>query len=104
MPLAQNKPLLANPDIVFRKEEEGAFLFDPKTGELKCLNPMGSLIWLLCDGSLSLEQIQQKITKQYPQVPCDSVLQELQAFLQDLFQMGYLGYRLADGSMKDKHE
>jgi len=96
MSLVQNKPLLANPDIVFREEDEGAFLFDPNTGELKCLNPMGSAVWLLCDGSLSLKQIEQKIMEQYPNVSHEDIHNEMQAFLQDLFDMGYLGYQLSE--------
>ena len=96
MPLVKNKPLLANPDIVFREEEDGAFLFDPNTGELKCLNPMGSVIWLLCDGSLSFEKIEQEIKKRYPQTPPETIQHELLDFLQDLSDKGYLGYQLSE--------
>lgn len=95
MTLAKDKPLLANPDIVYREEEDGAFLFDPNTGELKCLNPMGSVVWLLCDGSLSFEQIEQGVSKKYPKIPIETVCQELQSFFQELFDMGYLGYQLS---------
>jgi len=96
MPLVKNKPLLANPDIVFREEEDGAFLFDPNTGELKCLNPMGSVIWLLCDGSLSFEKIEQEIKKRYPQTLPETIQHELLDFLQDLSDKGYLGYQLSE--------
>jgi len=95
MTLVENRPLMANPDIVFREEEDGAFLFDPNTGELKCLNPMGSAIWLLCDGSQSFEQIEQEIIEQYPQTPRETIHNEVLAFLQDLFDLGCLGYQLS---------
>ncbi len=95
MTLVKDKPLLVNPDIVYREEEDGAFLFDPNTGELKCLSPMGSVIWLLCDGSLSLEQIEHGVSQKYPQIPLKTVCQELQSFLQELFDTGYLGYQLS---------
>lgn len=95
MTLVKDKPLLANPDIVYREEEDGAFLFDPNTGDLKCLNPIGSVIWLLCDGSLSSEQIEHGVSKKYPQIPRETVYQELQSFFQELFDMGYLGYQLS---------
>jgi hypothetical protein len=98
MSLAKNKPLLANPDIVFREEEDGAFLFDPNTGELKCLNPMGSVIWLLCDGSLTREKIENEVIGRYPQTPRDKIHDEVLTFLQDLFDMGYLGYQLSKTS------
>ena len=97
MTLIENGPLMANPDIVFREEEDGAFLFDPNTGELKCLNPMGSAIWLLCDGSQSFEQIEQEIIEQYPQTPREDVHHELRAFLQNMYDMGYIGYQLSEG-------
>lgn len=96
MSLLQNKPLLVSPDIVFRQEDDGAFLFDPNTGELKCLNPLGGVIWLLCDGSLSLSQIEQKIIQQYPQTPHEDIHNELLAFFEDLFDMGYIGYQLSE--------
>jgi len=95
MTLIENRPLMANPDIVFREEEDGAFLFDPNNGELKCLNPIGSVIWLLCDGSQSFEQIEQEIIEQYPQTPREDVHQEVEAFLQELHDMGYIGYQLS---------
>jgi len=96
MSLVKNKPLLANPDIVFREEEDGAFLFDPNTGELKCLNPLGSVIWLLCDGSLSFETIELKIKKRYPQTPPETIQHELLDFLEDLSAKGFLGYQLSE--------
>ena len=94
MALVTDKPILANPDIVFREEEDGAFLFDPNSGELKCLNPMGSVIWLLCDGSLSCEKIENEVVGRYPQTPQDKIHNEIRTFLQDLFDMGYIGYQL----------
>lgn len=98
MTLVKDKPLLANPDIVYREEEDGAFLFDPNTGDLKCLNPIGSVIWLLCDGSLSFDQIEHEVSKKYPQIPRETVCQELQSFFQELFDTGYLGYQLSKDS------
>lgn len=96
MTIMRNQPLLANPDIVFRQEQEGAFLFDPNTGELKCLNPIGGVIWTLCDGSRSMEQIKSTICREYPQIPHRTILEDLQTFIGELLDMGYLGYRLAE--------
>ena len=94
MTLNMNRPLLANPDIVYRQEPDGAFLFDPRNGDLKCLNPMGSVIWRLCDGSFSINRMQQEISAQYPCIAPETVHAELAAFLQELLDIGYLGYRL----------
>ena len=94
MPIADDKPLLVNPDIVFREEAEGSFLFDPNTGDLKCLNLMGSVIWKLCDGLLSASQIEEKILERYPQIQQEKIHSESLTFLQELFDMGYIGYQI----------
>jgi len=44
------RPLVADPDIVFRKEEEDAILFDPRNGEVTILNETGAFIYQLLDG------------------------------------------------------
>ena len=88
--------ILANPDIVYREEADGAFLFDPETGDLKCLNPMGGAIWRLCDGSLFFEDIKQRLTERYSDVSKDLVHEDISAFFEELFGMGYLGYELEE--------
>ena len=90
MKLKYNKPLQVNPDVVFREEEEGAFLFHPETGELKCLNPIGSIIWSMCDGQNSADLLEEKISVKYPSVPRDEIHNDLITFLEELFTIGYL--------------
>ena len=97
MVLVANKPLLVNPNIVFREEEDGAFLFDPDTGNLKCLNPLGGLIWLACDGTRPLAEIEQELVDRYPQALPETVKSELREFLEELFDLGYLGYQVSKG-------
>ncbi len=99
MDLVGNKQLLANPNIVFREEEDGAFLFDPETGDLKCLNPIGSVIWSLCDGSVNMDNMEEKIAERYPKISRETIHSELLTFLQDLFDMGYLGYQVSEDSL-----
>ena len=96
MPLAVKSPLLKNPEIVFREEDNGAFLFNPENGELKCLNPMGILIWDLCDGVNAIENIESKIVEQYPHVSREEILDDLLSFLKELFDIGYVGYQLPE--------
>ena len=99
MDLVGNKQLLANQNIVFREEEDGAFLFDPETGDLKCLNPIGSVIWSLCDGSITMDNMEKKIAERYSEVSREMIHSELLTFLQELFDMGYLGYQVSDDSL-----
>jgi hypothetical protein len=93
MPINEDRPLLANPGIVYREEEDGAFLFDPDAGELKCLNPLGSVIWKLLDGLNSSGTIVSMIRERYPDIPMLTVRQQVDAFLQELMDMGYAGFQ-----------
>ncbi|MBW2609859.1 MAG: PqqD family peptide modification chaperone [Deltaproteobacteria bacterium] len=95
MNIKNDKPLHVNPDIVFREEEEGAFLFHPETGELKCLNSMGRIIWSMCDGQISADLLEEKISNKYPSVPRDEIHNDLITFLEELFAIGYIGHSTA---------
>jgi hypothetical protein len=44
-----------HPDLVFREEEDGAFLFNPRTNALHCLNKVGASICRMCDGKEDLD-------------------------------------------------
>ena len=101
MSLNQDRPLLANPDVVFREEDDGAFLFHPDTGELKCLNPMGSVIWHLCDGSHTLEEIERKIFEKYPEIPDETIREALINFIQRLVDIGYIGVLVPESGGKN---
>ncbi|MDY6855152.1 MAG: PqqD family peptide modification chaperone [Thermodesulfobacteriota bacterium] len=99
MPLAVRSPLLKNPEIVFREEDNGAFLFNPENGELKCLNPMGIMIWDLCDGVNAIDNIETKIAKQYPDIDREKIHGDLLSFLKELFDIGYVGYQLPEAEL-----
>ena len=90
-----NEPIFVNQDIVFREEEDGAFLFNPDTGDLKCLNPIGSVIWRLCDGSLSMREIKGKITSRYSRIDPETIHGELESFLGELFDIGYIAHQVS---------
>jgi len=47
--ISSGERLVQNSGNVFRQEEDGAFLFDPETGNLKYLNAMGVNVYELCD-------------------------------------------------------
>jgi hypothetical protein len=96
MKLDADKPLITSPDVVFREEEDGSFLFDPDTGDLKCLNPMGNLIWGLCDGRRTLKGIEAEVISHYPSVPPERIHSDLVSFLEGLLETGYVGQALDD--------
>jgi len=57
--------LVLNRNIVFREEDDGAFLFNPDTDALHCINPIGAAICRLCDGTKSLADILEWVSDHY---------------------------------------
>ena len=53
----------ANPEIVLRTEEDGAFLFDPDSGRICFVNEVGISIWKLCEDPASLADIILQVDK-----------------------------------------
>jgi coenzyme PQQ synthesis protein D (PqqD) len=94
MSALENKPILANPDIVFRQEDDGAFLFNPVNGDLKCLNPIGSVIWMLCDGTRNHKSIDEEIAANYADIPRETIAEDLTVFLKSMLDEGYVGYEI----------
>ncbi|MEO0284861.1 MAG: PqqD family protein [candidate division WOR-3 bacterium] len=56
---------ITNSKIVFRKEEDGALLYNLETGEIKILNEVGAFIFELCDGKHDKEEIINEIIKNF---------------------------------------
>ncbi|MBW2029119.1 MAG: PqqD family protein [Deltaproteobacteria bacterium] len=59
------KGLRINPDFVFREEESGALLFNPRTDALHCVNVVGAFICGLCNGKNDLKQIVAKLSEHF---------------------------------------
>jgi hypothetical protein len=85
--------LQTNPDIVFREEEGGAFLFNSTNCILKGLNDTGKLIWELCDGTRAEEDISREILALYPEKRKDEVREDITGFIEKLKQIGYIRSR-----------
>jgi len=82
--------LKPNPEMVFRKEEEGAFLFDPHTGNLKYMNANGVNIYELCDGRKTVGDIIKLLKEFYPEVAVDKVAADTGLFFEGLAAMNFL--------------
>jgi len=54
-----------HPDLVFREEDDGGFLFNPRTNGLHCLNKVGAFICTLCDGRHDLNTIYQRLLETF---------------------------------------
>ena len=79
-----------NEDIVFREEDEGAFLFDPDTGDLKYMNLSGKETFLMLDGEKDLEQITAHMLELYPQAEPEQVRKDVEDFLKDLEERDFI--------------
>jgi hypothetical protein len=82
--------LVQNHESIFRKEEDGAFLFDPETGMLKYINNMGVNIYQLCDGGMTVGDITAMIIENYTGVSGDQIENDIKRFLGTLVEMKYL--------------
>ena len=78
-----------NRDIVFREEEEGAFLFDPDTGQIFHLNELGMSIWKSCVKAKRLEQIIKDICLDFSEISQEQVERDCMKFLEDLRRLGF---------------
>ncbi len=83
--------LAQNPESIFRKEEDGAFLFDPRNGNLKFINGMGVNIYQLCGGGdRSVTEIISLIAENYRDIPEKQIEEDIKNFLQELIKMSFL--------------
>jgi hypothetical protein len=78
-----------NPDAAFRVIDGEAIVVLPDRGEVKVLNDVGSRIWELMDGESSVDQISQKICKEY-EVKEKDALNDISDFLAQLSTNGML--------------
>lgn len=92
----KNQRLRINSEIVFREEDEGAFLFDPNTGRLCYLNETGINIWKFCQKHVTQAQIIKEICAGYPQTPQNQVSADCEIFIKDLKGLGFLLVKAED--------
>jgi len=88
--LTREDCLKPNPEMVFRKEEEGAFLFDPHTGNLKYLNANGVNIYELCDGRKTVGDIIMLLMEFYPDVAVEKIAADTGLFFEGLAAMQFM--------------
>lgn len=54
-----------DPKVVGRKIEDEAVLVLPHLGKINVVNDVGALIWEMCDGQHSVQQIVEAVCQQY---------------------------------------
>jgi len=83
-------PAIEGSDLVLRQEEKGAFLFNPETSDLSCLNDVGVLVWEAIDGTRTVEDLVRQVETHFDDAGDHDVLADVRAFLQDLVRLGYV--------------
>ena len=96
--IAREDCLKQNPEMVFRKEEDGAFLFDPHTGNLKYLNATGVNIYELCDGRKTVGDIITLLMELYPDVAVEKIAADTGLFFEGLAAMQFMTKSEKNGS------
>ena len=87
----KGKIFVLNPNIVFREEAEGAFIFDPETEVLHGISHVGSSICRLLDGKNSLDNIHEALLEQYDvDVVPDQLKRDVQSFIDRLVTLNLL--------------
>jgi hypothetical protein len=79
-----------NEKIVFREEDEGAFLFDPDTGDLKYMNQSGKESFMMLLNHKDIEQVIHHMLELYPEVGPTQIQMDVEQFLKDLEEDRYI--------------
>ena len=73
-----------NEDTVFREEDDGAFLFDPDSGELRYVNQSGKETFLMLGEDHDVNTVIEQMIKLYPDVEPERIEADVKDFVEDL--------------------
>ena len=73
-----------NEEIVFREEDDGAFLFDPDSGDLRYLNQSGKETFLLLGENQDLKGVIRRVIELYPDIEPQKIEADVKDFVKDL--------------------
>ena len=80
-----------NPDVIFRRVEEGAVLLSAKDEVYFGLNEVGAFIWEALTPELdSSDEIRDALVQKYPDVDPDVIAVDLAEILDELVKAGML--------------
>jgi hypothetical protein len=78
------KKFVKNPSIVYREEEDGAFLFDPETGNLRYMNHSAKEAFLMLNGQKDVSRLIQYLLGLYTDVDVKKIQNDVEIFLKQL--------------------
>jgi hypothetical protein len=77
-------------ELVFKKEEDVAFLFDPATGDLKFANATATTIISMLNAKKTVASIVDRLCRQYPDVSAAQIEKDLEALIAGLADCGFI--------------
>ncbi len=79
-----------NKEIVYREEADGAFLFDPDTGNLRYMNRSGRETFLMLKGDKDTKQVIDSMLELYPDVEPVQMQNDVEDFLKNLEESHFI--------------
>lgn len=77
--------------VVYKEEADGAFLFDPKSGNLKYMNRIGKEMFLMLDGNRGVNQVMDAFLERYPEMNPECLQADIEGFFNQLADNGFIG-------------
>ncbi|GMQ77646.1 MAG: hypothetical protein BMS9Abin02_0134 [Anaerolineae bacterium] len=75
--------------LIWRELDDGTVIVTPDEGKVRVLNRTGTAIWLMIDGSHSLVDITEKISREF-EVSNEEASEDVDDFLTDLTRKGLI--------------
>ena len=70
--------------MVYREEEDGAFLFNPETGDLRYMNRSGREAYSMLNGEKDFGRVVQNMLDLYPDADPSQLQNDVETFFGDL--------------------
>ena len=77
-------------DIVFRRIGDEMVLYNPEAKFVHMINATAALIWELCDGTHSLDQIEEVIRSQFELDVKDDICNDIREIAEEFEKLGLL--------------
>lgn len=78
------------PNFVWREEKDGGFLFDADSGKLRITNDTAIRVLQYCDGEHALEAIINSVSRDFENVPHDTIERDTRGFLEKIIHEGFV--------------
>lgn len=89
-PVDSTQRFETNNGLVCREEDDGAFLFDPDSGNLKYVNATGKAIFLVLNEQKEIGQAVDHLLALFPSIDRHKIEKDVEAFVGELQEQGFV--------------